>query len=515
MTTSIRTSKEQDARLLDQKDKIKAIYEMLHDIPEEKSLFVDRIEGSDKETLCQDPSFLRWMAIRIQTRLRDANLELQEAMGRVADGVLDLSRKNFCDLTIKDFTAPLDGVYKVVLSGNFFRTLPPFLAHKPFITSIEAVGNLEDIEVQFHEYRRHNQVSLDLIETVRSLLEEDFENRDDYVALFEEITTNVSKLTIPEIGHKVNSFMEFHPIDSKKLEIHSRIQDGQKHGGVRGYISLEHFSNLELLDLSHCQLEHRSPVNWLSDLHHLQVLKLNDTPIKEIPISLKGKQLRILDISETQIRELPDWLGSMHSLKELYANDTLIASWPDSLAQLELAKCNLDHTYLPSFPKLHRLVKKVSICGTAIPSIPFEYLDFLQQGKIKIDDANCSSLRLQAKCAQNFYHKTVAHIVFKSELFINQPQCAPRAVKVQIVAIEYFTIISMLVVLQLASLIILPGPMLCSKRNGMKSTAFKDFKEQKAALGLSIYYLYFLFHLSPFHKLKKDTKTLSRFLIRR
>jgi hypothetical protein len=512
MTLSIRLPQEQDARLLEQKDKLKALYELLQDIPEEKTLFLGKKEGRDEATLYDDPALLRWMAVRIKDRIGEANRLIKDALTRVHAGELDLSHKNLCDLTMKDFYEPLCHVLKVNLSGNFLRTMPPFMAFKPFIEKLDAVGNLADIEVLFNEFRRQNRVNLDQIEALKALAAIDDETEEQYRTLLTEIRENPLKAPISELAHRVHLFLKEHPFQGTNLIIHPEYIGGLAYGGIKGFFPLNNFSNIETLDLGHCELEHRSPLDWLSPLRRLRVLKLNHTSIKEIPPSLLGKPLVSLDLSSTSITSIPDWLGSITTLKELFLEQTALTHLPASLAGIVFDHLNLNGSQIKTWPDVHLDTQEVSIRGTAIKEIPFKFFYLLKNGQIDLDETNQPTLVLQRQVSRHLQSRQLARIVYSAELYKRGTQGRSTACKTCIVGLEYIALIVGLGLIQVIHALYLPFPMMCSKRQGRKATEFERFQTEKEELRVSLCCLYILFHAIPLKKRAQDMRSLWRFI---
>jgi Leucine-rich repeat (LRR) protein len=513
MTLSSSPVQDQETKILAQKDKVLAIYELLTDLPDEKVVFEARRGGLTPEVYSKDPAILRWMLTRIRDRIREASLEIQAAVARAVDGVLDLSRKNLCDLTVKDFSAPLNGIWKVILSGNHLRTLPPFLAQKPFIEKCESSGNINDIQELFVRFRTDNKVNLDTIETLKALIRSEFEGKEHFVALYEEIIANTEKLPIKDLAQKVNRiFEERHPPVSA-LVINPHVIEGESLGGVRSFIPLNPFWQVRELDLSHCYLEHNAPARWLVPLINLKVLKLSHTPIESVPIGIKEIALEVLDISSTRIRSLPDWLGEMKSLKRLNVADLPITHLPSSLAQLDLSYLNVDGTRITELPYLYKTGLTLSLKRTGIEKLPVSAYDLFRRQQILIDEANAPSLILQKDVISRFHYVSVAHLAYLSENFKKTSEVCPRIIKVNLVGLEYILMIAALSACQVFDVFAIPFTMGCSRSRGMSSSAFDDFRRTNARLMASLFYMYFLFHLLPIKRKGNDVQALLRLMV--
>ncbi|CAH6824857.1 leucine-rich repeat-containing protein 63 [Phodopus roborovskii] len=105
------------------------------------------------------------------------------------------------------------------------------------------------------------------------------------------------------------------------------------------------YLNLSFNDLNHF------PVDILC-LQNLQVLKLRNNPIREIPNEIKKlKYLRSFCIAFNLIRDLPPGLFLLHYLEELDVSYNEIHNIPNEIQKLRsLDKLNVDGNYMTSFP---------------------------------------------------------------------------------------------------------------------------------------------------------------------
>ena len=504
-----------DAKILDQKDKIKAFYEVLQDIPEEKQAFDLKKSSLNVATIYDDPQNLRWMAVRIKQRIQEATHHIQEAVEQSREGIVDLSHKNICDLTLKDFSAPLIGIWKINLSGNYLRSLPPIFYQKPYIEKLDAVGNLTDVEHLFYEYRRHNQVSIDLLEVLKVVQAEEFEGCGVYRDLFREILSNPAKKNILELASKVNYVMTCHPIHLKTLSIHPEGKKGELMGGIKGFIPLESFRGLVSLDLSNCHLEHRAPTDWLSALPYLTSINLSHTPLRELPKSLQGKSLTELILRNTAITSLPEWVADFDELRILDVSHTPLAKLPASFIRWKIKQVNLAHTGLLELPVVPATIDFLSLRGTAILQLCYQNFLRLQAGNLEIDGSNAPTLQYQKQIGDLFYTSYLAHLVLMSELYKKKPSCMPTIIKTHAVGLEYILLIAgFSLMLSLESLFI-PFKMACSPRNGINSGAFKTFKGKEEQAGMHFLWIYFLFHCLPVTGKVNDIKSLGHLLCNR
>lgn len=512
MAVSLQTLSDADHRRLAQKEKLKAVYELLQDIPDEKVLYLEKKGAADERAFYDNSSNLHWVTLRIKQRITEANVSIQEAIERIADGVLDLSRRNLCDLTIKDFNAPLLGVKKIILSGNFFRTLPPICSFKPFLETIVAVGNLVDLEPLYEDYQRENQVSFDLFQIFKSVCSQEFEGKEEYIELLTEISANVEKASIVELSHRVHALMSTHKPSIMELTINPYSERGRKCGGVRGFIPLNYFSGLRTLNLSGCQLESLAPFDWLSNLAHLKKLDLSHTPITELPASLIGKPVEELNLSHTQITSLPLWIESLESLKILNISDTRVAILPNRINRLALERCYLDGTRIIALPEFRSSLQILSIKRTQVAEISQTMLRFFKNGVIHIDETNRESLKLQARVSRNFHSPVVATWVYAGEKFKMHNEYLPQPVKTSLVGLKYISAISFLFVWQLCDSLMVSAPLLCQARGHMRSSHFARFRAERAALAYSVIYLLLLYQIQPLSRRWNDIKGISKFL---
>jgi Leucine-rich repeat (LRR) protein len=512
MAVSLQTLSEADHRRLAQKEKIKAVYEMLLDIPDEMSLFHEKRVGKDERTFYDDPEMLKWLAVRIKQRLTEANLAIQEAVERMDDGVLDLSRKNLCDLTIKDFHAPIPALRKIILSGNYLRTLPPLCSLKPYLQKVEAVGNLVDIEPIFETFLRENQVSFDLFNVFHAVCLREFDGKEDYVSLLEDIAINADKASVVELAHRVHAHMSAHKPPIIDLAIHPRMDGIGRCGGVKGFIPLDYFTNLESLDLSGCLLESLAPFDWLANLARLKRLNLSNTPISQLPPSLIGKPIEELNLASTRIHEIPLWIESLSSLKILDISDTLVSALPFCMHKLPLLRCNLDGTRVTILPSFNHTIQVLSIKRTHVGQLPNVFASLFKEGRLLIDESNHESLKLQARIYRQFHSPVVATWVFNGEVYKQQIDSIPSTIKTGMVGIKYISVISFLMVWQICDALLLTVPASCQIRSHARSSKFHSFREQNVARTSSLFFMLLLFQFLPLSKRWQDTVAVSRYI---
>lgn len=512
MTVSLQTLSEADHRRIAQKEKIKAVYELLQDIPDEKVLFTVRKASRDDRAFYDDPENLRWLAVRIKHRLTEASAAIAEAIERMSDGVLDLSRKNLCDLTIKDFHAPLPGIRKIILSGNCLRTLPPICSLKPFLEHVEAVGNLVDIEPQFASFLRENQMSFDLFQVFQAVCEHEFEEKEEYTALLEEISVNADKSSVVELSHRVHALMSTRKPAILSLEIHPRRDGVRWIGGVRGFIPLNYFSRLESLSLSGCQLESIVPLDWLSNLARLKRLDLSHTPISQIPSSLVGKPIEDLNLSTTRISTLPEWIESLASLKRLNISDTPITYLPSFMHKLHLEHCNLDGTRIRILVPFNHDIQALSIKRTLIAQVPKSFVVFFKENRLLVDDSNFESLKLQARISRQFYSPVVASWVFHGEVYKREEGSVPSSIKTGVVGLKYISAISFLIVWQLCDALFTSVPAPCQMRSHARSSKFTRFREQSTSRTTSLFCALLLYQFLPLSRRWNDVKSIAKFI---
>lgn len=513
MTVSLQTLSEADHRRIAQKEKIRAVYELLQDIPEEKVLFTERKAGGEERAFYDDPENLKWLALRIKHRLTEASASIAESIERMSDGVLDLSRKNLCDLTIKDFHAPLPGVKKIILSGNFLRTLPPICSLKPFLEHVEAVGNLVDIEPQFTTFLRENQVSFDLFQVFKAVCRHDFEGKEEYAALLEEITVNAGKSSVVELSHRVHALMSASKPGISSLEIHPSRDGIRWTGGVRGFIPLNYFSQLESLNLSGCQLESIVPFDWLSNLARLKRLDLSHTPISQLPSSLVGKPIEELNLSSTRISTIPSWIESLVSLKILNISDTPVTYLPPCMHRIHrLERCNLDGTRIQILVPFHRDMQEISIKRTMIAQVSQSFMVFFKENRLLVDESNVESLKLQARVSRQFYSPVVASWVFHGEVYKRQENSVPSSIKTGVIGLKYISAISFLMIWQLCDAVFTSIPAPCQMRSHARSPKFTRFREQGSARAASFFCALLLFQFLPLSKRWHDVKAIAKFI---
>lgn len=513
MAVSLQTLSEADHRRIAQKEKIKAVYELLQDIPDEKVLFTERKAGREERAFYDDPENLKWLALRIKQRLTEASGAITEAIERMSDGVLDLSRKNLCDLTIKDFHAPLPGIRKIILSGNFLRTLPPICSLKPFLEHVEAVGNLVDIEPQFAAFLRENQVSFDLFQVFKAVCVHDFEEKEEYTTLLEEISVNADKLSVVELSHRVHALMSTSKPNILSLEIHPRRDGVRWIGGVRGFIPLNYFSQLESLNLSGCQLESIVPFDWLSNLARLKRLDLSHTPISQLPSSLVGKPVEELNLSSTRISSIPAWIESLATLKILNISDTLVTYLPSCMHKLRrLESCNLDGTRIRILVPFQHGIQELSIKRTLVADVPQSFLVFFKENRLLVDDSNLESLKLQARVSRQFHSPVVASWVFHGEVYKRKEDSIPSSIKTGVVGLKYISAISFLMIWQLCDAIFTSVPAPCQMRSHARSPKFTRFREQGASRSTSFFCALLLYQFLPLSRRWHDVKSIAKFI---
>ena len=92
--------------------------------------------------------------------------------------------------------------------------------------------------------------------------------------------------------------------------------------------------------------------NEIEDLVYLKTLDLSDTNIKKLPESIgKLTNLKILDLSRANIEELPESIGKLTNLKRLDLSGTKIEELPESIGKLtNLKSLDLSKTKLKKLP---------------------------------------------------------------------------------------------------------------------------------------------------------------------
>lgn len=515
MAVSLQSQASQEARLLEQKEKIKAVYDLLLDVPEERLIFDRKKVEVGEAAVYQTPENLRWLALRIKQRIQEAAEQISEAIERSEDGVLDLSHKDLCDLTLKDFYAPLPGIWKIKLSGNHLRSLPPLCQFQPYIQEIEAVGNCEPVDVMFDHFRRTNSVNIDVLETLRCLKEHSFTLQCVYRSLFDDIQANSQKLSLAELAKRVHSFLHKSPIDLDSLKISPEEKEDEGLaklvGGVRGYISLNAFASLKHLDLSGCRLEYTAPSDWLLSVSQLETLKLNNTTIRNIPTSLLSTKVSRLEMRSTGLRQIPEWLHRLATLQALDISDCPVEALPESFKQLKLQELRLDRTHISSLDHIWPGIDCLSLKGTPVLHVPGHLLVPLRDGLV-IVDASCSPvLIMQKNIISSFHNLLLGNIVFSSEKFKRSSDCSPTIVKTQLVALEYFSFIGLLGLWGVALFLATPASMGCTKRHGMESPGYKKFKTQAAYQGMAAFLSFALYHMLPAKHAWQDMRKLFDF----
>ncbi|ONI28834.1 hypothetical protein PRUPE_1G164000 [Prunus persica] len=197
---------------------------------------------------------------------------------------------------------------------------------------------------------------------------------------------------------------DFQEIQDIATPIIERIPEGSS-GKLRSL-----FSNAEAL-----------PRNMLPGFKALRVLNLYEADIKELPSSIeKLKHLRYLNISETRIERLPNSIGKLYNLQTLRATYCDLEEFPKDIQNL----INLRYVYCDAGAKF-----PVGVLGrlTSLRKLPYSYKDYkvmgreieelaaLNQLKGKLIICNLEHVRNgdEARIAKLKDKKNVRHFLFK------------------------------------------------------------------------------------------------------
>lgn len=499
--------------LIAQKDTIRSNYEQLLDIPAEYELFTQKLGTQEAATFYNKLENLQWVCIRIKTRIEEAKNAFQDALQRMHNGVLDLSNKNLCDLTVKDIYIFSGEVQHMILNGNYLKKLPPVCYLKPYLARIEAIGNCADLEKKFEDFLAENRTNFDLFQVFYAICQEEFPYKVAYLNLYHQIAQNTDQQSLKTLALRVNACMQQCQPNIEVLSIHPQSQGMKKWGGIRGFIQLHYFSNLQQLDLSGCQLEPVIPFNWLSELSNIKRVDLSDTPITQWPCGLQNAPLEELNMSKTSITQMPPWLSTLQKLRILNITDTRVDKLPTCIETIPLQRCILDGTLITTLPRFHQNMKELSIKRTPICQIPTHLLSLLQKTQIRVDETNNPLLQLQVKVCTRFYSPVVANWIFYGEKYKRQQDSVPSVIKTGIVGLQYMAVIAFLMVWQVTETLILSVPAPCQMKAHVKSDKFSRFKQHYAAPRASLIYVLCLFQFLPLIRRWQDIKAVSKFVV--
>lgn len=492
-----------------EKEELRIIYGyFLDDIPSEKEVFDLKKGGIEERLVYDDPEILKWIAFRIKEFRTNANREMLQALGSMIDRVVDLSSKSLVDVTIKDFY-PLEKINKLVLSGNFLKSLPSICYLKPYL-SLEAKGNHHNLEAIFDAFKQENKLSYDLLYLFKAASQNEIKYHEEYNTLLEMIRLNPAKLAIPMLAHLADKLMTSKKPTARYLEVCSRWEGGKREGGIRGWVDFTRFLDLEFLDLSGCLFDSLEAFEGLDTLKKLKGLNLSRTSLIEFPSVLERSSIERLDISSTRITALPLWLCNMKKLKILDASDTGLIFIHSSIGRMGLKTCILDGTFIETLPYFNDEIKVLSLKRTRVSEISKEMIPFFKQNKIRWDESNLDKFKFQARLYACFYFPHVASLVFHAEAYKKQNQGIPLPIKTGVVGLKYISIISFLMLWQFFDTLIISTSAPCRIKKAPAMYMIPPFSSQK----IIVYMIVFFNLFSSVLKRWSDIKEVSRFIVK-
>ncbi|TFH27730.1 MAG: hypothetical protein E4G98_05905, partial [Promethearchaeota archaeon] len=194
-----------------------------------------------------------------------------------------------------------------------------------------------------------------------------------------------------EYNKRQQNFQQSQHVFYKSVEERRKAQDAARHATLQPINAVSHIdlirqlkelTNLRYLDVSECLLNSLSGLNSLNMLEELDIssnnlanvddilfekiqrLDLSSNPIKIFPAGLqKSTGLKILDLTETKIQELPEYLGELQNLEVLNL-PLQIGGFPQTFIHLKRLKTLVTHDFPENFAQLTNLETLVISSGT-------------------------------------------------------------------------------------------------------------------------------------------------------
>ncbi|CAO2831528.1 unnamed protein product [Amaranthus hypochondriacus] len=236
----------------------------------------------------------------------------------------------YLSLFPKDFTFKKEYLVRYWIAEGFIKQGVPGDSYDPLC--LEKIGNelfhellLRSFIIHDHElqiYKMHHFIpdyAADVSSGIFYQIDHECTDKDCCWSTSVSVCGLTSKETMPSWCHKARHISFVCPEISDSL-----LRVLEKSKGLRTLISCQVGTMINKLNQS-----------LFCKLNHLRVLNLSENNIKELPTSIGNlKHLRLLDVSRTEIKRLPDTITAINGLQVLKLTDCDIFQLPHETQKL-------------------------------------------------------------------------------------------------------------------------------------------------------------------------------------